>query len=291
MCAVGAATIFRTAVQTLRQWPEWKKQLILAAQTSLPMVRWSQGLFYPEFWDSQAIAFNLDHAYRCFPGDRWAAGARSTFDEITKAEITSKTQIQGLAYTNLVECSFANDLESIVSTRLIKMFGLAWNHNAGMDFQFKDACNILRSLRKHDAMQVIKTWVNSWATSYRYHEEPRLPCLLGCVDGCDAQHHYVYCTHIRQIQDSLLYSPPSPSALTRIGIIDPTRDSLLTVMATFAAYHAVKRSPFISGLDGSPLNLERAHDAHLLFVGAFSAAARDAGLACRAAVRTPLMDH
>ena len=127
MCAVGAATIFRTAVQTLRQWPEWKKQLILAAQTSLPMVRWSQDLFYPDFWDwdSQAIAFNLDRTYRCFPGDRWAAGARSTFDEITKAEITSKPQIQGLAYTNLVECSFANDLESIVSTRLIKMFGLA----------------------------------------------------------------------------------------------------------------------------------------------------------------------
>ena len=64
-----------------------------------------------------------------------------------------------------------------------------------------------------------------------------------------------------------------------------------TVAATCAAYHAVKRSQIVSVLDGSPLNLERAHHAHLLFVGAFIAATLDAGLACRAAVRIPIMDH
>ena len=139
-------------------------------------------------------------------------------------------------------------------------------------------------------MQVIKTWVNSWATSYRYHEEPRLPCLLGCANGCDAQHHYVYCTHIRNIQASLL-PPLSPSDFNRIGIVDPSRHSLLTVVATFAAYHAVKRSPFTSGLDGSPLNSERALAAQLIFAGAFQAAAIDAGLSCRMAAHSPVIDH
>ena len=74
-------------------------------------------------------------------------------------------------------------------------------------------------------------------------------------------------------------------------MIDPTRESLLTVVATFAAYHAVKRSPFVSGLDGSPLNLERAHAARRIFADAFIAAARDCGLACRAAVRTPAIQE
>ena len=78
-----------------------------------------------------------------------------------------------------------------------------------------------------------------------------------------------------------------PTAPDRIGMIDPTRGSLLTVVATFAACHAVKRSPFVSGLDGSPLNSERALAAHDIFVGEFIAAALDCGLACLAAVHTP----
>ena len=72
---------------------------------------------------------------------------------------------------------------------------------------------------------------------------------------------------------------------------DPNRNNLFTVLATLAAYHTVKRPPFISGLDGSPLNMERAHAARRLFADAFIATARDRGLACRAAVRTPHIDH
>ena len=115
-------------------------------------------------------------------------------------------------------------------------------------------------------------------------------CLLGCANGCDAQHHFVYCTHIRNIQDSLLPRLP-PSGFNQVGIVDPTRHSLLTVVATFAASHAVKRSPFTSGLDRSPLNSERNLAAQLIFADAFIAAAHDAGLGCRAAVHIPLIDH
>ena len=41
------------------------------------------------------------------------------------------------------------------------------------------ALSIMRKFRNHDAMKIVKTWVNSWATSRRYHEPVILPCLFG----------------------------------------------------------------------------------------------------------------
>ena len=33
----------------------------------------------------------------------------------------------------------------------------------------------------HEAMQIMKTWTNSWAASVRYHASTTFPCLLGCT--------------------------------------------------------------------------------------------------------------
>ncbi len=51
------------------------------------------------------------------------------------------------------------------------------------------AAKLLKKFRAHDAMRVIKSWVNSWATSDRYHEPVILPCLFGCVGAVDILDH------------------------------------------------------------------------------------------------------
>ena len=40
-------------------------------------------------------------------------------------------------------------------------------------------CIMHRSMRKYEAMRIIKTWCSSWATSSRMHEDVQWPCLYG----------------------------------------------------------------------------------------------------------------
>ncbi len=83
----------------------------------------------------------------------------------------------------------------------------------------QDAFTLLKRLRKHDVMRVVKTWVNSWATSDRYHEAVRLPCLFGCRK-LDKLPHYVFCPILFFLVSKILPVPAQP--LERIGLVNPT---------------------------------------------------------------------
>ena len=133
-------------------------------------------------------------------------------------------------------------------------------------------------------MCVIKTWVNSWSTSYRYQEKPLLPCLMGCQLGKDDLSHYVDCIQIQLALDDLLSRPPV-TPLERIGLQNITKESILVASAVFSGYHVIKRSHFTIGLDGSPLDAEQAIASQRIFAEAFQSSADDAGLPCRSAGR------
>jgi len=302
MCATARATLFRSAIKTVPHWPEWKMQIVTAAMESLPVSRIASGELYPSFWDGPPIAFNLDAAYRCFTGDvRWAPGARNAFQQISDKHsmdlsITTggtsggappafysdatygNIKIQSIAYRCLADSAFPCTLVNTVHKRISMIL------NVDLDVlnlpEFDCACAELKRLRKHDAMCVVKTWVNSWATSARYHEDILLPCLLGCQEGCDSQKHYANCINIQIILEEMLLQPPR-TPLERMGLQSAARNSMLACAAVFSAYHAVKRSPFVIGLDGSPLNNERASAAQRIFAAAFQSAADDSGLPCR----------
>ena len=150
--------------------------------------------------------------------------------------------------------------------------------------EFESACKLMRKMRKHDAMCIIKTWVNSWTTSYRYRETPRLTCLLGCQSHKDCLSHYLDCPQLQRILEDLLIEPPS-SPLAKAGLDQVSRESMYTTAAIFAGYHSVKRSHFVNGLDASPLNFEQTICAQRLFAQAFQVAADDMNLPCRSAGR------
>ena len=113
----------------------------------------------------------------------------------------------------------------------------------GMDLELDTALSImLRSLRKHEAMRIIKTWCNAWATSARMHEDTCLPCLFGCQDASDRMDHYIHCPFWFYLLLKLLSdSPPSPLPLTRLALVDPSIPTLLAVSCSFVGYHALKR--------------------------------------------------
>ena len=111
-----------------------------------------------------------------------------------------------------------------------------------------DLYNVLflcRHFRQHEAMRILKTWVNGWATSHRMHAGTKLFCLFGCQDQLDSMNHYIHCPFwLFLLSKTTLDSKPSPSScpLTRLGLVDQSEDSLKSVACSFAAYHAVKRS-------------------------------------------------
>ena len=142
------------------------------------------------------------------------------------------------------------------------------------------AAVILRSLRKHDAHRVLKTWVNSWATSTRFHSDVRLPCLFGCPGHEDRLSHYCMCPNLYGIVRLLCTTSACP--LERLGLVNPSKESLLTVACVFSAYHAVKRSALVSNMSQQ----ESLHEAQTLsvfsvFADTFRVEANEVGLSCR----------
>ena len=127
-------------------------------------------------------------------------------------------------------------------------------------------------------MRVVKTWVNSWATSDRFHEAVHLPCLFGYEAAKDKTSHYVMCPILCHLLTQFRSGVPD-CPLKRIGLVDPTRQSLLTLACAFAGYHATRRANIISC--AQTLDNSQRHAAHRTFADAFWVEAMDNGLQCR----------
>ena len=129
------------------------------------------------------IAFNLDLAFRGFPGDPlWSHGARKAIRELgLTTPISEEThlaeEVQSTMYKCLVSQAFPGNIAQTVYTRIAKLFFPYEITHSSLEIPL--AFEMLRSLRKHDAMRVLKTWVNSWSTSRRFHECIRYPCVFG----------------------------------------------------------------------------------------------------------------
>ena len=137
-----------------------------------------------------------------------------------------------------MQVGFPNDLQKHVSKHIFKFIGLEVEKHACLDLA--DCFKHMRKLRKHEAMQVIKTWVNSWSTSYRYHEVVLHTCLLGCPGEKDELLHYVNCPHIWNVARNAFPHLKFDSTLDRLCIEDPCTESLRVLAATFPSYHSIK---------------------------------------------------
>ncbi len=312
----AAAAIFRTAVVTVPVWPDWKRQLQTAAAEYLSVADVCSNVCSPPFWDSSPLALNLSDAFGGFRGNpKYNKGALNCIAEIAEmrapemdflgGEFVPGAQnrscagsvlsslgnlgsrdapvfrpgmkapgLQKSCYSHLLASVFPSDIDTIVSRRIRDMFAPFFVPN----FSHSLSSAVLRRMRKHDAMRVFKTWVNSWATSWRMHEPKLLPCVFGCPAGKDQQSHYVMCPILFALQTLLIPDCPSdPTA--RIGLIDISRQTALVISATFAGYHAIRRSPQLEN-DAHTYPETLRNRNHKVFVDHFYTAALDAGLQC-----------
>ena len=100
----------------------------------------------------------------------------------------------------------------------------------------------LKKMRKHDVMKVVRSWSNSWATSHRFHERIRLPCLLGCTGELDSMSHYTKCPILFALI-RVLRPDTSPCHATRCGLVNHSAEELRSLACTYTAYHTLRRDP------------------------------------------------
>merc|ERR1712100_655860 len=105
-----------------------------------------------------------------------------------------------------------------VGVRLFR--GMVEKHNATQQHKL-DACfEVLTHLRTADSMRVLKTWVNGWATSYRYHDPTLYPCLFGCHAKPDSLDHYAQCSNLFAL-GKFIRGHSSDDPLIRMGLVQP----------------------------------------------------------------------
>jgi hypothetical protein len=158
---------------------------------------------------------------------------------------------------------------------------------------------LLSQLKCYESVQVLRTWSNSWSTSYRYHESRRLPCLLGCCGMPDCISHYSSCPLIHEYVSAAFGPSLSPECLKNFGTSARNLDALRQVACIYYAYHVVKFLPGVCIIHNHACtpchNPERDSDtapittssivinaalARSSFIGGLKAAAFIAGLKC-----------
>ena len=168
-------------------------------------------IYYPECWDFPAYAMNLQWAFNGFPDVEQIASVgdalRSNLAEDNQGVwplpgcdyFVKKHSLQRVVHAIIQKEVFSDEQEDQLSTlvqrRITKIF-------APFQIDFDNVVNLeqvfslLVQIQPFDALKVVKTLLNGWATSHRMHEDTILPCLLGCSEGKDSFKHYVMCPHL-----------------------------------------------------------------------------------------------
>ena len=132
---------------------------------------------------------------------------------------------------------------------------------------------------------IIRTWVNGWASSYRYHEDILWPCVFGCTHpevkfNRDDLSHYLQCPHLHALQ-KFMHPDESSNPLIRVGLINPSINSLKRVACSSAGYHAVRsffKSKNLPASNDSKFTPAEVRLGWGVFADAFSVAARELGI-------------
>ena len=180
---------------------------------------------------------------------------------------------------------FKHRLASFVSDKVESLLDLPPGSIDESEFAGVLLC--LRKGRMHEAMQCFKAWVNSRATSTRYHEPVIYPCLLGCPGQVDTLSHYFLCPNLWKIANSVACHKVPDDTVERIGIRSPSPNNLHLSACILHNYHAIEhvRTPAATSFPTLNFPALRQNCA-----GPLVAVASSSGLRCCSASSTVDMD-
>ena len=171
-----AASAVRAARQTFCEIDQWHSWLKEAAFDCLPIVLPLQGVFTPPGWTQASVvehAFNSKHLVR-FSDDL----KRATEEAIAK--VPQGRSIQKAVMKEVCN-SFECSLDQLVLRRLQVLC-------PGFVFSIETSVARWAKFLSEKSLKVrvmaFRSLVNSWTTSYRFHEAVLLPCVFGCSKLC-----------------------------------------------------------------------------------------------------------
>jgi hypothetical protein len=100
---------------------------------------------------------------------------------------------------------------------------------------------LLRGLPRHAAMCVLKSWLNGWCTSRRFHEVRTLSCLLGCP-APDTFAHYDACPRLWNVVAARTHGQRSANTIERLGLVPGARqrEAPANLALAYTLYHELK---------------------------------------------------
>lgn len=249
--ALAHSAMVRAAISNAQHWYKWKPQLERAANSSLCLHMAYNERCSPDFWDTDPIAINLSRAYAgSATPEEFSSATSSALRLICNgppppdpASFPPTPKIQSIVYDAIMKHALDSDPGPIICRRINDMF--APYDTTMISPEIHNCRALLCRLKKAEALMVLKTWGNAWATSYRFHEPVLLPCLLGCYHGIDKLAHYVVCPWLFKFV-SLLRPGTSSNPLDRIAMHNTSLDSVKVVACIFSGYHAIKCTPHLS---------------------------------------------
>ena len=262
-----AAALFRTSAKTAANWPQWIRQMEIAAKEHLTMGTFGRNKPYPIFWDSPSYAHNLAWAFGGFQDDPKFGEAGNAINQKFRDEnggaapnpggdfFSKKKSVQSSAHKTMMEhvlCeNDASSLKLLIRDRLTKIFDpyqLDFEGNIDLD----ECIKIMGTLNPSAMARVLKTWTNGWITSHRMHEDHERSCLLGCHGKMDDLSHYMQCPYIYAIMNFLI-PEVSSDPLLRLGLCNPSPTKLKIVCCMFSAFHGL-RAKVNAGIIGEHLD-------------------------------------
>jgi len=243
------AALFSTSVRFKSSWEPWLRQIKQAVQDHGSLFEVAEGLLSPSFWDSLPMAASLEAAFAGWPKEEgFCVPICATKTQITDAGVSlnevfcspHKVAVQSLAYRNLFDSLHPDDNLKTLTRRLHSILG-----SFCAEGWLEDVKPFLVQLKGYEVVQVLRTWSNSWSTSYRYHETHRLPCLMGCPGKPDSISHYACCPLIHEYVSAFFGHSLFPECLKCFGTTARDPDALRQVACVYYAYHVVKFQPGI----------------------------------------------
>ena len=236
-CAVFAlSSLLRAALVTVVGWKVQLHSLQAAANVHLPFLRVAQRLWWPEFWDSPPFVVNLHNA---IGGLVFPPSALPALPDIRALMPVKRPQ--AVIYFKIFPLMFPEaKLFELVRRRLRNLVPEYRAQIDAIDWQL--VARRLKAAGSHSAMCVLKTWLNAWNTSTRFHDAIVLPCVFGCRDCEDCTAHYIRCPVLWGLASSSTAVPILHPYIYNIFLLHYDSTCIRNLVVVFATYHTTRKS-------------------------------------------------
>ena len=110
------------------------------------------------------------------------------------------------------------------------------------DSMWDEFCSVIKKSTSVVQTCLLKTVINSWYTSHRMPEVPKLPCIFGCAECKDNLKHYLGCEPLSTLAVCAcgLPLPFLSHPLARLCILEKSVAGLKLLSVVFCGCHAVR---------------------------------------------------